>query len=227
MRKLFITVISCLCLLSCREAGRNAAISTYVDSLPIWETVDVALTVRDTCGGSDNIMTVRTAWSKDSLYLFFQVDDADLRCVQREDDHPKLFLDDMVEFLFDPRNDRGEKWIEDDIIYHINLFGFKKDDRGTPEGISNPVWNGTGRYSVRVHGTINDTSDTDEGYDVEVALPWTELGVCPHDGLILGADFVCGDNDGTGRQLFDWSGAAPFRHPVQFYDFVLCCKSRL
>ena len=221
MKYIYVLIMSFICLMSCHRADRDVVFSGYVDAAVSWDDVEVALTVRDTCGGSENVMDVKTVWSEDSLYLFFQVKDSNLQCVQMENDHPALFLDDMVEFLFDSRNDRGEEWIEDDIIYHINIFGFKKDDRGTPEGISDPQWNGSARYAVNIRGTVNEDSDIDDGYDMEVALPWTELGVCPCDGLVMGADFVCGDNDSIGRQLFDWAGAVPFRHPVQFKNFVL------
>ena len=32
------------------------------------------------------------------------------------------------------------------------------------------------KYAVGVHGTLNKTDDTDEGYDVEMAIPWSEMG---------------------------------------------------
>ena len=221
MKQIFIILISFICLFSCNYAEQKVVFSRYTDTAPVWTDVECALTLRDTCGGSNNLMTVKTMWSKDSLYLFFQVSDTNLQCLQTVNDHNRLFLDDMIEFLLDPRNDRGEQWIEDDIIYHINILGFKKDDRGTPEGKSDYKWNGCARYAINIYGTVNDTSDCDEGYDVEVAIPWNELGITPHSGLVMGADFVCGDNDCLGRQIFDWVGAKPFRHPIEFGDLIL------
>lgn len=170
---------------------------------------------------SDNTMTVRSLWDRDSLYFRFDVTDCDLRAMQTTQDHPKLFLDDMVEILMDPRLDRTEQWIEDDFVYHINVLEAKKDDRGTAEGLSDASWNGEGRYEITLYGTLNDSSDTDNGYTVILALPWSELGLVPRKGLAVGVNFANGDNDGNGRQLYDWCDAWPLRSPCSFGVLVL------
>src|SRR5690606_20733987 len=136
------------------------------------------------------------------LYLYFKVFDSDLRAYQIDQDHSKLFLDDMVEVLLDPHNDKDSCWGEDDIIYHINLFGVKKDDRGSQECQTDPKWNGKGVISIELRGTLNDTLDTDDGYLLSLSLPWQEIGLIPKDGLLVGVNFANGDNDGKGRQLF-------------------------
>ena len=219
MKRLVQIVVIALCA-SCKCADGDSLNVPHVEDGFRWPDVKTVAEFRDTAV-SDNEVAVKSVWTVDSLYFLFSVLDSDLRCRQMETDHPKLYLDDMVEFLIDTRNDHGELWLEDDIIYHINLFGYKKDDRGTPEGVSNPKWNGSARYAIYVHGTINDSSDIDEGYEVEVALPWTEIGVTPDRGLVLGVDFAGGDDDGTGRQLFDLAGASPFRSPSAFRRLVL------
>lgn len=165
---------------------------------------------------SDNKTIVKTLWNEDSLYICFQVDDKDLRAYQTEKDHPRLYLDDMVEVLIDAYNDKGSCWNMDDIVYHINLFGQKKDDRGTSACITNPAWDGNAVYTLCLNGTLNDTTDTDCGYHVEIAFPWSELRVNPVEGRKIGIDFANGDNDGKGRQLYDWVGATPMRSPHMF-----------
>jgi hexosaminidase len=170
---------------------------------------------------SDNVMIVKSVWSLANLYLAFQVSDFDLRAYQTELDHKKLFLDDMVEFLLDTQMDRSEKWLGDDIIYHLNLQGQKKDDRGTASGESDASWHGDAVYGVSLQGTLNDTTDSDQGYVVEVAVPWTEIGRNPESGLEMGLNVACGDNDGKGRMLFDWVDAWPTRSPDVFGTLVL------
>ncbi len=170
---------------------------------------------------SDNVMIVKSVWSLANLYLAFQVSDFDLRAYQTELDHKKLFLDDMVEFLLDTQMDRSEKWLEDDIIYHINLQGQKKDDRGTASGESDASWHGSAVYDTSLQGTLNDTTDSDQGYVVEVAVPWSEIGREPEAGLEMGLNVACGDNDGKGRMLFDWGNAWPTRSPDVFGKLVL------
>jgi len=165
---------------------------------------------------SDNEVTVRSLWDNDSLYISLVVVDSDLRAYQTEKDHHLLYLDDMVEILIDAFNDKNDCWSTDDIVYHINLLGQKKDDRGTKDCESDTTWEGGATYSVWLLGTLNDTTDIDKGYHIEVAFPWSELGIRPEEDEAIGINFANGDNDGNGRQLFDWSGAWPLRTPSAF-----------
>jgi len=187
----------------------------------IWQDVKDSVVFSGEKEGSNNIVSVKLQWSVNYLYVLFDVKDTNLQAYQTMDDHPKLFLDDMVEILIDANNDKTGCWASDDIIYHINLLSAKKDDRGTQECISDPSWNGKAVYKVNLFGTLNDASDTDNGYTVEMAIPWTEIGIIPSTGYVLGIDFVNGDNNGNGRQLFDWSGANPFRNPADFGTLIL------
>lgn len=152
----------------------------------------------------DNVMTVSSCWSADSLYFRFDVKDTKLRAFQTQKDSPELFLDDMVEVLLDCNMDRVRDWLEDDFVYHINLLGQKKDDRGLGGGRLDVSWDGVAKYRITLRGTLNDDSDIDDGYTVELAIPWTEIGRKPHPGLRMGVNFACSDNDGLGRQLMKW-----------------------
>lgn len=166
---------------------------------------------------SDNIMLIRTLWDRENLYLAFHVEDRNLVAKQTSLDHSQLFMDDMIEFLIDAANDKSPCWTVDDIVYHINLLGQKKDDRGTKDCHSDSAWNGQARYAVQLLGTLNDVRDTDSGYNVEVAIPWEELGISPSRGTRIGINFANG-NDGI---LFDWAGANSFRSPDAFGDLIL------
>lgn len=170
---------------------------------------------------SENMVKIRSCWDSKMLYLSFDLKDNDLRAYQDSTDHPKLFLDDMVEFLLDTQNDKDSCWGTDDIVYHINLAGAKKDDRGTANCKTDPSWNGKAAYRVKMYGTLNDTSDVDRGYSVEIGIPWKEIGKTPKSGLVMGINFTNGDNDGKGRQLFDWAGAWPLRSPYAFGNLIL------
>jgi hypothetical protein len=173
---------------------------------------------------SENKLWAFSRWNNDSLWFFFKVEDQCLRAYQTEKDHSKLFLDDMVEILIDTKNDKDSCWAEDDIVYHINLLKNKKDDRGTKECITNPAWNGVAHISVQLYGTLNDTTDLDTGYIVSLVFPWKELEQSPKPGLMMGINFANGDNDGKGRQLFDWAGAWPMRSPYAFGNLILVKK---
>lgn len=170
---------------------------------------------------SENRMTVFSHWNNDSLSFFFKVEDTCLRAYQSEKDHPELYLDDMVEILIDTQNNKDSCWTEDDIVYHVNILGMKKDDRGTKECITDPTWDGNVQISVQLFGTLNDTTDMDTGYIITLSFPWVELKQKSEPGLKMGINFANGDNDGKGRQLFDWVGAWPMRSPYVFGKLIL------
>ena len=83
------------------------------------------------------------------------------------------------------------------------------------------MWDGNTRYAIKLFGTLNDTTDVDNGYTMEVGIPWNELRLNPCRNLVIGLDFTNGDNDGKGRQLFDWVDAHPYRSPDAFGDLIL------
>jgi hypothetical protein len=191
-----------------------------LESEPSWLTADSVTFDGQSCG-SANIAVVKMLWDNDFLYLLFKVSDENLQAYQTEQDHRQLFLDDMAEFLLDTTNDRDSCWNESKIIYHINLLGQKKDDRGTARCFSDASWNGSAKFAIQLFGTLNEAADRDQGYQVEVAVPWSELGVPPSEGLQMGINFAVGDNNGAGRQLFDWVGAPNFRSPHLFGSVIL------
>ena len=58
----------------------------------------------------------------------------------------------------------------------FNGVGFKKHPRGKRIGFWN--WDFPGlKKAVHVNGTINDNSDVDRGWTVELALPWSGLSI--------------------------------------------------
>lgn len=171
---------------------------------------------------SDNTVRVRSLWNRDSLYFLFEVDDRNLWATQTEHDDKLLYLDDMCEVLLDPRMDRGELWLEDDIIYHVNLLGTVKDDRGEPGGGKDVGWNGKAATSVTLAGVLNADSLA-IGYSVRFAIPWSEIGRRPRKGLRLGINLGCGDRDSlqTSKRLFFYRYYYPTRTPSSFACLAL------
>ena len=53
------------------------------------------------------------------------------------------------------------------------------------------------KYAVTVNGTLNKLEDTDSGYDVEIAIPWTEMGRSgpPAPGATWGFNVISRDRD--------------------------------
>lgn len=181
-----------------------------------WEHARM-IKIKDETRKTSSNAIVRTLWDEQNLYIAFQVQDSNLEAEQIILDHERLYLDDMVEFLIDSRNDKTFCWNEDDVIYHINLLGQKKDDKGSVDCVTNPGWNGNASYAIEMTGTLNDSSDIDIGYVIEVSISWEELNLEPGSGLTMGVNFAIGDNG----KLFDWVNASPFRSPDAFGSLVL------
>ena len=57
------------------------------------------------------------------------------------------------------------------------------------------------KYAARVDGTLNDNSDTDTGYTVELAIPWQEMGLTgpPKEGATWGFNVISRDRDTTAK----------------------------
>jgi hypothetical protein len=175
------------------------------------------ITLKDRSQRTKNSVIFKSVWDEKNLYLSFEVKDSNLYARQSVLDDPRLYLDDMVEFLIDPINEKDSCWGIRDIIYHINILGQKKDDRGSQPCVTNSRWNGIAKYGITIDGTLNKDDDIDCGYKVEVAIPWNEIGITPKSGVTIGFDFANGDNG----KLYDWSGASPFRSPYAFGDLTL------
>ena len=222
MKRIIALALVCVCLFSCKSNERPAVFSVFTDGNPmsedfIWSNIPSEW-LEDTLK-SDNLIALRSVWDKDSLYFRFDVSDSRLWGDCTENDSKVLWKDDIVEFLLDTRNHHSPGWTTDDIIYHYNILGYTKDDRGMADGTSDCSWNSTGRYIVRAYGTICDNSDEDEGFSVLVAIPWSEIGRKPGKGLVMGFTFGGCDNDGIPvdfKPLFNWSKADPTRSPEQF-----------
>lgn len=177
---------------------------------------DDSLSSRDS-RRSLNTVLVRTLWDRQNLYISFKVHDTNLEAKDTAQDSPQLSRDDIVEFLIDTRAHKDSCWGPDDIIYHINLLDQKKDDRGTIDCKSDSRWNGNAKIAVRLFGSLNDPTDVDTGYNVEVAISWKELDINPLADTKMGIDFGNGDSG----IFFDWVGAWPFRSPYAFGDLII------
>ncbi len=203
----------------CPRAQQKIAIDGKLEQA--WRS-GAAMRLDDPADVADpNGIEIFTLWDEQYLYVAFEVSDRQLVGYQYERDHKALYKDDMIEVLLDPRQDRTDQWLEDDIVYHINTLGQVKDDRGTPEGVSDATWDSRALFAVHLDGTINDSTDSDRGYCVELAIPWEEIGKEPENGTRLGINFAAGDAEGPDEHLWDWRGAHPFRQPTVYGTLIL------
>ena len=163
-------------------------------------------------------------WDKKNLYVAFKVQNSNLQALKKNRDVSGLHMDDGIELLIDANLDRSEKWEDDDLSYHINVFNAITDDRGlNSKGEYNNSWNGNAKTSVKILGTINDNSDRDTGYYVEVAIRWEEIGKSPKKNSVMGINLCVNDRDDRNNsyRYFDYMSLEEFHYPAGFAELVL------
>jgi hypothetical protein len=130
----------------------------------------------------DNIATIKAVYDYTNLYLAYEVTDTNLKSFKVPGEGG-LHLDDSIEFYIDTLNNDGTAMQTDDYHLIINLNEALIDDRGTGSGkdysyVINIV------KSLKLQGTLNDDSDTDKGYVIEVAIPWSDIGGQPSNEIV-------------------------------------------
>jgi lysophospholipase L1-like esterase len=107
----------------------------------------------------------RMLWDDENLYVAFESTDTELKGDHTRRDSA-TFRDDVCEIFFQPSVDA-----EDYHNLEINVLGTVHDQHN-----GQSAWDCEGlEIAVATDGTVNDNSDTDEGWTLEVAIPFASL----------------------------------------------------
>ncbi|MBL8173766.1 MAG: carbohydrate-binding family 9-like protein [Bryobacterales bacterium] len=117
--------------------------------------------------GAKQKTAVRLLWDEDYLYAAFECDDADVTAHFDQRDDP-TYRDDAVELFLNPNPKQS--------FY----YGMEMNARGTlydyfyawPHLLLKRIDFSGVLLATRIRGTLNLTSDTDQGWSLEVAIPW-------------------------------------------------------
>lgn len=171
----------------CRKTGEPIAIDGRLEE-QAWERAG-RVPIRYRNSGGEQIDPpagfARMCWDSQRLYLAIEVPDTDVRAqgkghdaagIATPNDVVEVFVDiaddphHMIELHVNPLNARNDVFVirppEDTSLRRrtrwgmLFLRGFDLDDWHT---------------ATRVRGTVNDDSDRDEGWTVEIALPYSSL----------------------------------------------------
>jgi hypothetical protein len=138
-----------------------------------WKNAPMSPNFTDTEGGHKvgASTQARLLWDDEHLYAFIQVEDRDVYSEFKNRDDT-LWKQDVVELFIDAdRNRRG--YIE--LQVNPNNAHF---DAWFPKGRGQKhhfEWNSNMKSAVLVHGTNDNRSDTDRGWDVEIAIPLADV----------------------------------------------------
>lgn len=153
---------------------------------PAWNAAEWSDDFADIEGATRSTPSQRTRvkmlWDAKYLYIAADLAESDLWATLKTHDEI-VFQDNDFEVFVDPDGDTREYYeIEVNAIGTIfDLYlpvpyraGGKADHNWTAEGM---------RVAIHLDGTVNDSRDTDKGWQVEMAIPWTTFApVAPAGG---------------------------------------------
>jgi hypothetical protein len=120
-------------------------------------------------------------WDDQHLYIAARLDEPHVSATLTQRDAHVLHDNDFEVFI-DPDGD-ALNYYEVEINAHNTVFDLLLVRTYRAGGPPKHDWNLEGlRTAVHVDGTINDPSDVDRGWTVEMALPWSSLAehaTCP------------------------------------------------
>jgi hypothetical protein len=152
--------------------------------------------------------TVLTAMDDKNLYVAFQVEDHDIYATLKNTDDPLYDHDDVVEVFIDANGDRK--------IYYemqISALGVKFDTKYNGRRKNrDDKWDSKIKYAVSCDGTLNNPKDKDNGWIVEMAIPFTSikdsLHTPPADGDVWKVFFYrinrYSNKKSTGKDFTAW-----------------------
>ena len=115
----------------------------------------------------------RMLWDDKAMYFAFACQDPDIWAIYDAEDAP-LWEEEVVEVFIDPDGD-GREYLElevnplnkvVDLLIHQVQNGFDSSIRWDIAGL---------QTAVQVKGTVNDSLRADQGWTVEIAIPWTAM----------------------------------------------------
>jgi hypothetical protein len=138
---------------------------------------DAARTERfvDTMDGSQASpkASARIAWDDAHLYFAFEVEDEELVSTMRARD-AHLWEEDAVEVMVDHDGDERD-YVELQVSPANQVFDTRFASRRAPAPFGRLDYTSGLESAVALHGRIDDGA-SDDGYDVEIAVPWSGLG---------------------------------------------------
>ncbi len=119
--------------------------------------------------------TARLVWDDEALYVAFDVEDPDIWGTLRQRDDP-IYTEEVVEIFLDANAD-GRTYNELQVSPHNVIFDAYFPARRQGMDLS---WDSQLQSAVKVRGTLDDPSDRDEGWTVEMRIPYEPLAEVPN-----------------------------------------------
>ncbi len=132
---------------------------------------------RDIVTGEEGLYRTRfkSAWDKENLYFLVEAIDPDISASIDTNHAPLFKYDHTIELFLDPHGDQSNYY-----ELQINAQGARWEltlDKPYSSGgkASSPNELENMRYAIGINGTLNDASDIDHSWIVEIAIPWSSM----------------------------------------------------
>ncbi len=156
---------------------------------------------KTTTGSPNNTVTFAVRWNSAYLYIGVRVLDGNLY-----NDSADVWEDDAVEIFLDANHNHGTTYDSYDRQYIKGYNDSSLFAQGSATGVLHAVQSITG------------------GYSVEIAIPWSNLGITPSVNLVIGFDAGYDDDDNGGArdgQAVWWGNINNYNNTSAFGDLVL------
>ena len=143
-------------------------------------------------------ITAYTMWDARFFYAAFDVQDPDLEC-KNTAHMSNPWEDDAIEVFLETDAKRAENRTPSTYQMSVSAGGGSCWQVGGADGQPKPKTIFTFKFAKKIQGTLNNPFDTDIGYTIEVAIPWSEMGGPPQPGQVMGFNIICrmkGENEG-------------------------------
>ncbi len=115
--------------------------------------------------------SAKMTWDEQNLYVFVSVLDHDIYSPYKAQDDP-LWKADCIELFIDADGNR-KGYVE--LQVNPNNATFDSWFAGGRAGKGDEAWDSGMQTAVKVRGTPDQTGDSDQGWDVEIAIPWQAI----------------------------------------------------
>ncbi len=134
---------------------------------------------------ADGKVSCSTTWDENYFYAAFQVDDPDITGVNSLP-FSKPWEDDCVEVFIETDNAHAKGSTGHAYHMAVSSAGGACFSQGAADGVWKPKKIYSFKYSSICDGSLNNAEDLDNGYTVELAIPWGEMGAkSPEPGSMM------------------------------------------
>jgi len=156
--------------------------------------------------GRKQMTIARLLWDDDNLYVCYDCDDTDLTAEYTERDDP-VYKDDCVEIFLAPAPDKSRFYCG----FEMNCRGALYDYFYAFPDVLLTLWEtGAVRLKTVMYGTLNQSEDKDDGWTLELCIPWSNFAEPagkprPEPGDVWRMNMNRWDGSGDARALSQWS----------------------